>query len=64
MGLAVWISENDVPGKTWEDLLEEANPEMAVKYELMRAEYYRSRNMDSLEAKALESVKFCQEQMK
>ena len=50
--------------KTWEDLLEEANPEMAVKYELMRAEYYRLRNMDKLEAKALENVQFWREQMK
>ena len=50
--------------KNWEELLEEANPEMAVKYELMRAEYYRSRNMDSMETKALENVKFWQEQMK
>ena len=49
--------------KTWEDLLEEANPEMAIKYELMRAEYYRSRNMDKLEAKALENVKFWQGQI-
>tara|TARA_B100001057_G_scaffold9559_1_gene8952 strand:- start:836 stop:982 length:147 start_codon:yes stop_codon:yes gene_type:complete len=40
-----------------------ANPEMAVKYELMRAEYYHSRNMDKLEAKALENVKFWQDQM-
>ena len=50
--------------KNWEDLLEEANPKMAVKYELMRAEYYRLRNMDKLEAKALSNAQFWQEQMK
>ena len=50
--------------KDWEELLEEANPEMAVKYELMRAEYYHSRGMNQLEAKALDNVKFWQKQMK
>lgn len=50
--------------KTWEELMEMANPEMAVKYELMRAEYYRSRNMDSLEAKALDNAQFWRDQMK
>ena len=50
--------------KTWEELMEMANPEMAVKYELMRAEYYHARNMDQLEAKALHNAQFWRDQMK
>ena len=49
--------------KTWEELLEEANPEMAVKYELMRAAYYAEQNMPKLEAKALHNAQFWKDQM-
>ena len=49
--------------KTWDELLEEANPEMAVKYELMRAEYYRQRNMQSQESEALRNADHWRQQL-